>query len=161
MNAPATESAVQTTPPMTIAATIPAVPLSPQATSMMLASMSVIMVIPLTGLEPTMAMAFAATVVKRKAMIATMSKPMIASQMLSTTPNAKKSKTAASVTMMPITTIFIEMSLCVLMTSASASDFLRRNSLVASPRADLITPKDLMMPMMPAVAMPPMPMWRA
>ena len=71
MKAPAMDSAVHTTPPMTRAATMPLVPLRPTPTITTEARMSVISVIPLTGLEPTMAMALAATVVNRKAMTAT------------------------------------------------------------------------------------------
>ena len=115
-------------------------------------------VIPLTGFDPTMAIALAATVVKRNAITPTMSRPTTACQMLSTTPNAKKPNTARRVTAIPITMIFIEMSFCVLMTSASASLFFLLNSFAARPTADLITPKDFTMPTIPAVAMPPMPM---
>ena len=64
-------NAVQTTPPIISAATMPPGPLRPTATMTTLARMSVISVIPDTGLLPTMAMALAATVVKRKAMTAT------------------------------------------------------------------------------------------
>ena len=114
-----------------------------------------------TGLEPTIAMALAATVVNRNAMIPTMRTPVTACQTLSTTPNAKKPNTTSRVTTIPMTTIFIEMSLCVLMTSASAPSFFLVNSLAASPRADFITPNDFTMPTIPAVAMPPIPIWRA
>ena len=62
------ERAVQTTPPMTIEATMPEVPLKPMPTKIADAMMRVIRVIPDTGFEPTMAMALAATVVNRKAM---------------------------------------------------------------------------------------------
>ena len=65
---------------------------------------------PLTGFDPTIAIAFAATVVNRNAMIPTMSTPTTACQMLSTTPRAKNPNTTSSVTTIPITTIFIEMS---------------------------------------------------
>ena len=157
MKAPATESAVQTTPPMIRAAVIPAVPLSPTATIMSEARMRVMRVIPLTGFDPTMAMAFAATVVNRNAMIPTMRSPTTACQMLSTTPNMKNANTATRVTAIPITMIFIERSRCVLITSASASLFFLLNSLDASPTADLITPNDFTMPTIPAVAMPPIP----
>lgn len=53
---------------MSSAAVIPAVPLSPAATMMTEARIRVMSVMPLTGLVPTMAMALAATVVKRNAM---------------------------------------------------------------------------------------------
>ena len=71
MNEPAIERAVQTTPPIKRAANIPALPFSPTATITTEARMRVISVIPDTGLLPTIAMALAATVVKRKAMMAT------------------------------------------------------------------------------------------
>jgi DNA modification methylase len=58
--------------------------------------MSVIRVIPLTGLEPTIAIALAATVVKRKAMTPTISTPTTACQILSTTPSAKNPKEGSS-----------------------------------------------------------------
>ena len=76
MNEPPTESAVQTTPPMSIAATIPALPLRPTATRTSEVMMRVMMVMPLTGLEPTIAMALAATVVKRNEITATISSGM-------------------------------------------------------------------------------------
>ena len=122
----------------------------------------VMMVMPLTGFVPTMAMALAATVVKRKAITATISTPMSACQILFTTPpKAKKANTASSAMTMAVTTVFIRMSRSVRGASVTFSPGLRRNSPAARPTADLITPADLMMPMMPAVAMPPMPMWRA
>ena len=68
---PAIDRAVQTTPPMTMAATIPLEPLRPIATKMTLATIRVIKVIPETGLLPTMAIALAATVVNRKAITRT------------------------------------------------------------------------------------------
>ena len=71
MKPPAIESAVQTTPPMTNAATIPPGPFRPTATITTDASISVISVMPDTGFVPTMAMALAATVVKRNDMPAT------------------------------------------------------------------------------------------
>lgn len=86
MKPPAMERAVQTTPPIIIAAAIPAVPLSPAATSITDARIRVIRVIPLTGLEPTIAMALAATVVNRNAITATTSRAMTASHRLSSTP---------------------------------------------------------------------------
>ena len=49
---------------------------------MMEERMRVMSVIPLTGLDPTMAMALAATVVKRKAMTATMRMPTMVKRRL-------------------------------------------------------------------------------
>ena len=65
------ESAVQTTPPIIKAATIPAVPDKPDQTKTREVMIRVISVIPETGLVPTIAIAFAATVVKRKAITST------------------------------------------------------------------------------------------
>ena len=86
MNPPATESAVQTTPPMMSALTIPPGPVSPTWFRTMEESMSVISVIPETGFVPTIAVAFAATVVKRNDMIRTMRSPARACARLKTTP---------------------------------------------------------------------------
>ena len=78
MNEPAIDSAVQTTPPIRSAASIPALPFSPTATMTTEARISVMSVMPDTGLLPTMAIALAATVVKRKAMTATSRMPTTA-----------------------------------------------------------------------------------
>ena len=109
-----------------------------------------------------MAMALAATVVKRKEITATMSSPMRACQILWTTPpNAKKANVTIRAMMMPKTTVFIGRSLWVRSSSPVLAPSFLENSLAAMPTADLMTPKLLMMPMIPAVAIPPMPMWRA
>ncbi|MPN38211.1 hypothetical protein SDC9_185735 [bioreactor metagenome] len=86
MNAPETDSAVQTTPPITRAAVMPAVPERPLATMITDARINVISVMPLTGFVPTIAIAFAATVVKRKAMMPTTRRAITAWKRLSTTP---------------------------------------------------------------------------
>ena len=84
---PAVESAVQTTPPIISAATMPAGPFRPTPTMMTEARMRVISVMPDTGLLPTIAMALAATVVKRKAMTATRITPVsVKSRLPSMTP---------------------------------------------------------------------------
>ena len=93
-------------------------------------------------------------------MTATTRMPIKACQTLCTTPNQKNRKVTNSTATMPITTTFMEMSLWVRSTG-SAEAFLPLNSLAASPTEDLITPHDLMMLMTPAMAMPPMPIWRA
>ena len=117
---------------------------------------------PLTGFEPTMAMALAATVVKRKEMTATIRSPTRACQTLLTTPpKAKKAKMQMSAMTMPQTMVFIGRSSSVRSILPSAVPGFLRNSLTASEAALLMTPKDLMMPMTPAVAMPPMPICRA
>ena len=71
MKPPAIERAVHTTPPITRAATIPVAPFKPTATITTDAKIKVIKVIPDTGLVPTIAIALAATVVKRKEIPAT------------------------------------------------------------------------------------------
>ena len=65
---------MHTTPPMISAAAMPPGPFRPATTMMTEERIRVMSVIPLTGLEPTMAIALAATVVKRKEMTATMSR---------------------------------------------------------------------------------------
>ena len=120
------------------------------------------MVIPLTGLVPTMAIALAATVVNRNAMTVTITRPMRACQILLTTPpSAKNANTAIKVRAIPKMTVFIGRSSWVRSALATDSPGFFLNSPAARPTALLITPALLMMPMMPAVAMPPMPMWRA
>ena len=114
-------------------------------------------VIPDTGLEPTMAMALAATVVKRKAMIATSRMPTTAkSRLPSITPNQKKRKVAMSVTIEPMAIILNDMSRCVRCVSPAAFE-LPFISLAASETALLMMPHDLMIPMIPAIAIPPIP----
>ena len=66
MKPPDMDKAVQTTPPISKAANMPYSPVRPAATSTRLLRIRVIMVMPETGLVPTMAMALAATEVNRK-----------------------------------------------------------------------------------------------
>ena len=96
---------------MISAAVMPAVPFRPTDTIIRDARMRVMSVMPLTGFDPTIAIALAATVVKRNAMIPTIRRPTTACQMLSTTPNMKNANTAMSVMAIPMTMIFIERSL--------------------------------------------------
>ena len=158
MKEPAIERAVQTTPPMMRAAAMPALPLRPTATRIREAMMRVISVIPLTGLEPTIAIALAATVVKRNDIRATITRATRACQMLFTTPpKAKKAKMHRRAIAIPKTMFFIVMSSSVRGPFAAEAFPFFPNSPTANPTADLITPNDLMIPMMPAVAIPPMP----
>ena len=86
-------------------------PFKPTATSTTEASISVISVMPDTGLEPTIAIALAATVVNRKAIIATSKMPTTAkSRLPSITPNQKKRNVAMRVTIAPIAIILKDMS---------------------------------------------------
>ena len=158
-NAPAIDSAVQTTPPIMSAATMPSVPLRPTATITTEARMSVMSVIPDTGLLPTMAIALAATVVKRKAITATSSMPATAkSRLPSITPAQKNTKVINIVAIAPTAIILKGMSRCVRATCLPA--FLPpRISRAARLTAFFMMPHELMMPMMPAMAMPPMPMY--
>ena len=113
-------------------------------------------VIPLTGLEPTMAMALAATVVKRKAMTVTSRMPTTAKSRLSITPNQKKRKVMMMVAIEPMAMMRKAMSRWVRIWSFDAEEppFI---SLPANETALLMMPHDLMMPMTPAMAMPPIP----
>ena len=137
---------------------MPPVPFMPTATITTEARMSVISVMPETGLVPTIAMAFAATVVNRKAMTATNSMPTTAKRRLpSITPNQKKRNVTMMVTTEPTAINLKEMSRWVRNSSLSALGvpFI---SLAASETALFMMPHDLIMPMMPAMAIPPMPM---
>ncbi|GFI58946.1 hypothetical protein IMSAG025_02410 [Muribaculaceae bacterium] len=93
-------------------ATMPEVPLSPIETNIAEATIRVISVMPDTGLEPTIAIAFAATVVKRNAMTVTTSHATSACQKVCMTPNQKNTNTAIRASAMKKTTCFMEMSSC-------------------------------------------------
>ena len=143
------------------AANIPPEPFRPTATITTEAKMRVISVMPDTGLLPTMAMALAATVVKRKAIAATSKMAMMAKRRLpSITPNQKKRKVTRMQTNEPMAIILKEMSRCVRFTFSSTA-LLPFNSLAAKPTALLMMPQLLMIPMIPAMAIPPIPMLRA
>ena len=104
--------AVQTTPPIMRAASMPAEPFKPTATITTLANINVISVIPDTGLLPTMAIALAATVVKRKAMTVTSSIPTTANKMFPCiTPVQKKMKVSNNTTILPMAIILKLISL--------------------------------------------------
>ena len=157
MKAPATASAVHTTPPMIRAATMPLVPFRPMPTMTTEARMSVISVMPDTGFEPTMAMALAATVVKRKAMTVTSTMATRAKNTLpSITPNQKNRNVTRMVSNEAMAMNLNDRSRSVRFwaTAVSLPPFI---SCAASPTALLMMPHDLMMPMMPAMAMPPIP----
>ena len=158
MKPPAIESAVQTTPPITSAAIIPDSPSKPTDTSTNDDSISVIRVIPETGFEPTIAIAFAATVVKRNAMTKTIAKATTVCTQLCSTPNWKKKSVATRAAIRIDRITFIEISFCVRGSSATA--FLPLNSLTARPKALLMIPAWRTIPIRPAIAIPPIPIGR-
>ena len=161
MKLPAIDNAVHTTPPMISAASMPPGPFNPTATITTLASIRVINVMPDTGLLPTMAIAFAATVVKRKAITATNNMPTTAKVRLPfITPSQKKPNVSRITTMLPMAMILNEISRCVRFTSAMLPP-LPFSSFVASPTAPFIMPQLLIIPSTPAMAIPPIPMLRA
>ena len=157
MKEPATESAVHTTPPMMSAASMPPGPFSPTATITTEARMSVISVMPLTGFEPTMAMALAATVVKRKAMTATSRMPTTAKSRLSITPSQKKMNVTTSVTAVPMAMILNARSLSVRFSSPSLAFCSAAGAGFRRIMAPLMMGQLLMIPITPAIAMPPIP----
>ena len=66
------------------------------------------------------------------------------------------------VAIVPIAISFIGRSLCVRGREAeSFAALLPLSSFAASPTADFIMPADFIIPITPAVAIPPMPIWRA
>lgn len=91
---------------------MPEVPFRPMATKIAEATMRVIRVMPLTGFDPTIAMALAATVVKRKAMNVTTTHATAACQNVWITPNQKKIRTATREMAIIYVTCFIEISVC-------------------------------------------------
>ena len=138
---------------------MPWVPFNPIATKMVLATMRVIKVMPDTGLLPTIAIALAATVVNRKAITTTTKNATMACVRFPITPIQKNTKVTISAAVSANTRSFIEMSFCV-RTGFSSSPFLL-NDLPAKPTALLITPHDLIMPITPLMAIPPIPIERA
>ena len=116
-----------------MAAVMPLVPLNPALTSTSEVRMSVISVMPDTGLDPTMAMALAATVVKRNEMIKTSSSEMTVKSQLCNTPNWKKKSTATSTAISTDRMVFMGRSRSV--RSRVSTFFLPLSSLTASPSA--------------------------
>ena len=111
---------------------------------------------PETGFVPTMAMALAATVVKRNAMMKTIRMAVTDCTQPSSSPKWKKTKTEMSVAIRIVRMRFIEMSRCV-RSGAAAALLPPPNSETARPTAWRMIFDWRMMPMMPAMAMPPMP----
>ena len=138
---------------------MPWVPLSPIPTKIAEAMIRVIRVIPDTGLLPTIAIALAATVVKRKAITVTTSHATTACQRVWITPIQKNTNTTARAMAMKNTTFFIDRSVC--QRISLTLSFFPLNSLPAKPTALQMMGQDLMMPITPAMAMPPMPIIRA
>ena len=122
---------MQTTPPMTIAATMPEVPLRPMLTNMADAIISVIRVMPDTGFDPTIAIALAATVVNRNAMSVTTIHATRACQNVWMTPIQKNTSTTARAMAMKHAIVFIDRSVC--QRVSLMSDDLPLNSLTARP----------------------------
>ena len=155
---PAIDNAVQTTPPITRAATIPSGPRRPTATITTEARIRVISVMPDTGFVPTIAIAFAATVVKRNAMIVTSSKATMVKRTLPFITSKKKNSNTNMIVMIePIATTFIGKSRWVRCDPIVAVAF-PPISFTARLTALLIMLHDLRIPMMPAIAIPPIPM---
>ena len=120
---------------MTSAAVMPVVPLSPTLTSTSDERMSVMSVMPDTGFVPTMAMALAATVVKRNEMTKTISSAVTDCTQPSSRPKWKKTKTASSVATRIVSTRFIVRSRCVRCVSPPPVVLPPPNSETASPTA--------------------------
>ena len=107
-----------------------------------------------------MAMALAATVVKRKAMNVTTRIATTANQRFSITPSQKNTKVTNSEMIAAMAINLNEMSRCVRTATASAPA-LPFSSRPARDMALLMMPHDFTIPMMPAIAMPPIPIERA
>ena len=150
-------SAVHATEPISRAASIPVVPLSPIDAMTTDARISVMSVMPETGFVPTIAVALAATVVKRNAMPTMSTRATVANiQLWPITPRYRKAPMAATVTMTPAMTTRNDTSRCVRGVSPASAPF-PLSSREARLTALVIMPHDFIMPIMPAMAMPPMP----
>ena len=152
------DKAVQTIPPMMSALTIPCQPFNPTATRTTDERINVMRVIPETGFEPTIAMALAATVVNRNEIIRMVTNATTACNKVIFTPISRKINTATNVRKRKSITNDIFRSFWVLSTFISVCAFPPTPN--ASLKAPPITPEDLMMPIIPAMAMAPMPIGR-
>ena len=135
MKPPAIERAVHTTPPMISAAVMPAVPLRPMLASTSELRMSVMSVMPETGLVPTMAMALAATVVNRKAMTKTISNATMLCMPFPSRPKWKNTKVAMSAAISTERIRRIDRSRCVRSAAGAACPFFEVSSPTASATA--------------------------
>ena len=158
---------MQTTPPMRSAASIPALPDNPASTRNTEVRIRVIRVMPDTGLVPTVAIARAATVVNRNEMTMTTASAMkresfVAPGCEDRTPKRKKSHAARAVARMPPMTSPRGRSRSVRVAATGATLRFRRRKSSVTPMANAfaMTRQERRMPMMPAAAMAPMPMWR-
>ncbi len=121
--------------------------------------MSVISVIPETGFDPTIAIAFAATVVKRNEIMVMVNRATTACTHVTLTPMIRNMNTAMRVRKRNSITNDILRSRSVRLTSSCAPSvfiFLPTANLNAVP----ITLDDLIIPIIPAMAIAPMPMGR-
>ncbi len=135
MKPPAIDRAVHTTPPMMSAAVMPSAPLSPMLASTSELMMRVMSVMPDTGLVPTMAMALAATVVKRNAMTNTIRSATTLWNPLPSRPKRKNTNEVSSAAMRTDRMSFIGRSRCVRSVVSTAADFLGESSPTASAAA--------------------------
>ncbi|OPZ14254.1 MAG: hypothetical protein BWZ06_01110 [Bacteroidetes bacterium ADurb.BinA261] len=116
-------------------------------------------VIPETGFDPTIAIAFAATVVNRNEITVIVIKATIACTSVTLTPIRRNMKTAMRVRNKNNITNDIFRSRCVrcvVFSFCCVTFFVPTANLNALP----ITPAELMMPIIPAMAMAPIPMGR-
>ena len=141
------------------AAVIPFSPSKPIETSTSDDKIKVISVIPDTGFVPTIAIALAATVVNKNAITKTIKSATMVWNQLPKTPNWKNTTVETNTAIITERITFIEISRWVRSTAAP-SLFLPPNSLTAKPTACLIMPDCLMIPIKPAIAIPPMPIGR-
>ena len=102
-------------------------------------------------------MALAATVVKRKAMIATSRMPTTAKRRLSITPSQKKMNVTTSVKAVPMAIILNARSLSVRFSTLSSAFCAAAGAGFRRIMAPLMIGQLLMIPITPAIAMPPIP----
>ena len=115
---------------------------------------------PDTGLEPTMAIALAATVVKRKAIAVTTSHATRACQKVLITPIQKNISTAVSASAMKKHDVF-HRNIRLPAHGFAVRCIATKVRVRRRPTAPRMIDHDFTMPMMPAIAMPPIPIMRA
>ena len=154
MVCPDTDSAVQTIPAMAMTKNIPVVPERPKRSSTTDEMMMVSMVMPETGLRAVVAMAFAATEVKKNEKKSVKSSPATSTIAVGRSVPKNTATPIAPMTT-PMSCVTTGMSRSV-RSSTCASPW--RKALRAIPNDPPMTRSDLMMPKMPAVAIAPTPM---
>ena len=157
MVCPETDNAVHTMPAITITKNMPVVPDSPNRNSTTDEMITVSIVMPDTGLRAVVAIALAATEVKKNEKISVITVP-IAIALHITGNCARYTPTAMAPTATPMKIESIDMSRSVRSGALTFSDVVKTLKAITNELATIRN--DLMIPKIPAVAIAPTPMKR-